>query len=74
MEFVQFCTGRNKTFPISMSVPVMGELTDVNTPSLGGCLYSSKTKTRLAEGFHDDLDGHMFDLERDGLHQVVLCP
>ena len=25
-------------------------------------------------GFHDELNGHVFDLERDGLRQVVLCP
>ena len=44
------------------SLPVMGET---------AC---SKTRARKAEGFHDNLKGQMFDLERDGLRQVVPCP
>ena len=48
--------------------------TGVNTASLGGYLYSTKTRARWAEGFHDELNGHVFDLKRDGLRQVVLCP
>ena len=31
-----------------------------------------KTRARWVEGFHE-LNGHMFDLERDGLSQVVLA-
>ena len=51
----------------------MGEIAGVNTASLGGCLHSTKTRARWAEGFHE-LNGYVFDLERDGLRQVVLCP
>ena len=46
----------------------------VNTASLSECLHSSKTRTRWAERFHDEFNGHMFDLERDGIRQVVLRP
>ena len=66
-------TGRNKTLPPTMSLPVMGKIAGVNTPSLGGYLHSRKKRDRWAEGFHDELNGHVFDLDRDGLHQVVLC-
>ena len=52
----------------------MGEIAGVNTASLGGYLHSSKTKAGFAEGFHEELNGHVFDLERDGLRQVVPCP
>ena len=52
----------------------MGEIAGVNTASLGGYLHTSKKRVRWVEGFHDELNGHVFDLERDGLHQVVLCP
>ena len=62
-----------KTLPPSMSLPVMGEITGVNTASLGGYLRSSKTRDRRAEGFHDELNGHVFDLKRDGLRQVLPC-
>ena len=62
-----------KMLPPSTSLPVMGEIADVNTASLGGCLHSTKTRTRWEEGFHK-LNGYVFDLERDGLRQVVLCP
>ena len=68
------CTGRNKTLPPSTSLPVMVEIAVVNTQSLGGYLHSSKKRSRWAEGFHDELNGHVFDLERDGLRQVVPCP
>ena len=51
----------------------MGEIAGVNTASLGEYPHSTKTKARWEEGFHDELNGHMFDLERDGLRQVVLC-
>ena len=50
----------------------MGEIAGANTAPLGGCLHSTKTRARWAEGFHE-LNGHVFDLERDGLRQVVLC-
>ena len=43
----------------------------VSAASLGGYLLSLKTGTRWAEGFHDGLNGHVFDLERDELRQVV---
>ena len=52
----------------------MGEIAGVNTASLGGHFLSTKTRARWAEGFHDELNGHVFDLEKDGLRQVVLCP
>ena len=51
----------------------MGEIAGVNTASQGGCLPSSKARARWAEGFHDELNGHVFDLERDGLRQDVPC-
>ena len=66
------CAGR-KTLPPSMSLPVIGEIAGVTTASLGGYLYSTKTRARWAEGFHDELNGQVFDLERDGLCQVVFC-
>ena len=65
-------TGR-KTLPPFTSLPVMGEIAGANTASLGGCLHSTKIRARWAEGFHE-LNGYVFDLERDGLRQVVLCP
>ena len=68
------CTGRNKTFPPSMSLPVMGKIAGVNTASLGGYLHSKKKRVRCLEGFHNELNGHMFDLERDGLQEAVPCP
>ena len=68
------CTGRNKTLLLSTSLPVMGEIVGLNMASLGGYLHSSKTRARWAEGFYDKLNGHVFDLERDGLRQVVACP
>ena len=52
----------------------MGEIAGVNTASLGGYLHSSKKSARWAEGFHDELNGYVFNLERDGLRQVVLFP
>ena len=65
-------TGRMMLLP-SMSLPVMGEIAGVNTASLGGYLHSTKTRARWVERFHK-LNDHVFALERDGLHQVVLCP
>ena len=64
---------RGKTLPPSTSLPLMGEKAGVNEASLDGYLHSTKTWARRAEGFHE-LNGHVFDLERDGLRQVVLCP
>ena len=64
-------TGR-KTLPPSASLPVMGKIAGVSTASLGGYLHSTKTRDRWAEGFHE-LNGHVFDLERDWLRQVELC-
>ena len=52
----------------------MGEIAGINRASLGGYLQSSKTRARWADGFHDELNSHLFDLERDGLRQVVPCP
>ena len=66
-------TGRKTLLP-STSLPVMGEIAGVNTASLGGYLHNSKTRARWAEGCHDELNGHVFDLERDGLRRVLLCP
>ena len=66
--------GRNKTLPPSTSPPFVGEIAGVNTASLGGYLRSKKKRARWMEGFHDKLNGHLFDLEMDGLCQVVLCP
>ena len=65
-------TGR-KTLPPFTSLPAMDEIAGANTASLGGCLHSMKTRARWVEGFHK-LNGYVFDLERDGLRQVVLCP
>ena len=57
-----------------MSLPVMGEIAGVNTASLSRYLHSTKTSARWAKGFHDELNGYVFDLERDGLRQVAPCP
>ena len=61
------CTGKNKSLPPFTSLPVMGEIAGVSTASPGGCLQSPKTRTRWAEGFNDELNGHVFDLEKDGI-------
>ena len=68
------CAGRNQTHPPSASLDAMSETAGVNTASLGGYLHSKKKRARWAEEFHDELNGHVFDMERDGLRQVVLCP
>ena len=52
----------------------MGKIAGVKTASLGGYLHITETRARWAEGFHDELNGHVFDLERNGLRQVILCP
>ena len=53
------CTGRNKAFSPSTSLPVMGEIIGVNTASLGEYLCSSKTRARWAERFHDEVNSHI---------------
>ena len=50
----------------------MDEIAGDNTVLLGGYLHSSKKGGRWAEGFHDEFNGHVIDLERGGLRQVVL--
>ena len=67
------CTRRNKTLPPSKSLPVMGEMVSVNTASLDGHLHSSKKRARWAQGFHDELKGHMLDLKRNGPRQVYFA-
>ena len=49
----------------------MAEIAGVNTASLGGYLHSEKKSARWAEGFHYELNGHVFDLERDGLRHCT---
>ena len=61
------------TLPPSTSLPVMGETAGVHMASLGLYLHSTKKRARWAEGFHE-LNGYVFDLEKDGLRQVVLGP
>ena len=51
----------------------MGKIASVNTASLGRYLHGKKKRARWAEGFHDELNSHVFYLERDGLRQAVLC-
>ena len=68
------CMGKNKMLPPCTSLPGKGKIAGVNTASLSGYLHSKKKRARWAEWFHDELNGHVFNLERDGLHQVVLCP
>ena len=58
----------------STSLPVMGEVAGVNMASPGGYLHSKKKRARWAEGFHDEPNGHAFDLVRGGLRKVVPCP
>ena len=38
------------------------------------CPHRSKTRVRWAERFRDELNGHVFDQERNWLRQVVPCP
>ena len=73
-QILWISTGRNKTLPPPMSLPVMGEIAGVNAASVGGCLLNSRLGPDGAERFNDELNGHVFDLERDGLRQVVPCP
>ena len=60
------------TLPPSTTLPVMGKIAGINTASLGGYLHSKKRRARWAKGFQDELNGHVLDLDRDGLRQVVL--
>ena len=69
----KWAVGRNKTLSPSTSLPVMGEIAGVNAASLGGYFHSAKTRAKWAEGFHGELNRHVFDLEKDGLSQVVPC-
>ena len=66
--------GRNKTLPPATSLPVKCKIAGVNTVSQGRYLHSKKKRARWAEGFHDELNGHVFYLVRDGFRQVVICP
>ena len=68
------CMRRKKTLPPHKSLPLMGEIAGVNTASLGRCHHSLKTMARWAEGFHDELNGQVFDLEWNGLCPDVPCP
>ena len=68
------CTGRNTSPAPYKNIPFMIKITGVNTASLDVYLHSSKTWARSAEGVYNELNGHVFDLERDRLRQVVLCP
>ena len=47
---MQFCVDRH-LHPVHPSA--MGEIAGANTAPLGGCLHSTKTRARLAEGFHE---------------------
>ena len=71
-QFLWTFTGRNKTLPPSTSLPVIGEIAGVNTASRD--IFIVRRKGRWVKVFHDELNGHEFDRERDGLRQVVLCP
>ena len=73
-KFLWACTGRNKTLPLATSLLIKYEIAGVNTASRGGYLHSKKKRARWAEGFHDELNGHVIYLERDGFRQVVICP
>ena len=67
------CTGRNKTLPPATNLQVMGKIAGVNAASLGGYLHSSKTRARWVEGFHDELNGHVLDLEGMGCVRLNLA-
>ena len=52
----------------------MGKIAGVNTALLGGCISSwFEDKGQMGERVPDELNGHMFDLERERLRQVVPC-
>ena len=65
---------RNRTLPPSTSLSLMGKIASVNTESLSEYLHSKTKRDKWAEGFHDELNCHVFDPERGCLRQVVLCP
>ena len=71
MGIVLWTSAGRKTLPPSTSLPVMVEIAGVNMASLAIYLHSTKTRARWAEGFRDQLNGHVFDLERGRLRQVV---
>ena len=52
----------------------VGIHTHTHAASLDAYFHGMKTRARWAEVFHDELNSHVLDLERDGLRQVVLCP
>ena len=52
----------------------MGEIAGVNTASLDEYFDSPKRRARWAEGFHDELNGQVLDLDRDGLREIVPRP
>ena len=60
--------GKEDAPALHESPSCMSEIAGVNTASLGGYLHSTKTRA------YDELKRHVFDLERDGLRQVVLSP
>ena len=72
-QVLRTSTGR-KTLPRSTSFPIMGEIAGVNKASLSVHLHSTKKRARWAEGFNDELNGHVFDLERDGLRPGCTLP
>ena len=72
-QVLRTCTGR-KTLPPNTSLPVMGEIAGVDTAPLAVYFHSTKTRARWAEEFHDELNGHVFDLERDGLPSGCTLP
>ena len=67
------CIGRNKTLPPSTSLPVTVEIAGVTMALLGGCLHSLKTTVRWAEGFHDELNGHIFNWRGMGSVRLYLA-
>ena len=52
--------------PPSTSLPVMGEIAGVNLAARGGYLHRTYTRARWMEGFHNELNGHVFNLESVG--------
>ena len=58
--------GRNKTLPPFTSLPVMSKIAGLNTASLDRYFHNLMKRARWVEGIHNELNGHGFDLERDG--------
>ena len=48
--------------PPRVFLDFMGETAGVHMASLGVYLHRTKKRARWAEGFHNELNGHMFDL------------